>query len=186
MRRLFIAVPVIPEKELLDITAHLKSLFQHENIHWVIAANLHLTLKFLGDTPEDMILPIITALDDIIPDFTAAEGMLTGIGYFSQHGEPRIIYAELKGLPTLSGLAKEIQQAMEKLGFQPDLRQYKPHLTLARIKYIRSKQPFHNTIHALRDKEIQKIKTGEVILYESILRPSGPAYHPLHRWILPV
>ena len=64
-------------------------------------------------------------------------------------------------------------------GFEKEERKFRPHLTLARIKYIRDREVLQEKLAEYRDTVFQKIQVEEIIYYESILRPGGPSYLPL-------
>jgi RNA 2',3'-cyclic 3'-phosphodiesterase len=72
----------------------------------------------------------------------------------------------------------------ETIGFIPDHRKFKPHLTLGRIKYLRNKPSFFKLVDSFKDKVFQKFTANQIILFESILRPQGPAYRPIEKFIL--
>jgi RNA 2',3'-cyclic 3'-phosphodiesterase len=184
MKRLFIAVPAIPETELSETIRVLQSELRSEQINWVSPKNLHFTLQFLGDTNEKQIPEIVKGLHEISMKFHLVSGILKGIGYFSQQGNPRVIFTELEGLPEMATMATEIFKMTETIGFIPDHRKFKPHLTLGRIKYLRNKPSFFKLVDSFKDKVFQKFTANQIILFESILRPQGPAYRPIEKFIL--
>ena len=78
-----------------------------------------------------------------------------------------------------------IQAKMEKdlipLGFAPEKRQFRPHLTLGRVKDKRNRQALTDTIASLKLPEFNSFDVAEIILYKSDLRPTGAIYTKLHR-----
>lgn len=184
MKRLFIAVPVTPKPELLETIRVLKSELASEQINWVSPENLHFTLQFLGDTYEKQIPDIVKGLHEFSLKFHPGSGILKGIGYFSQQGNPRVIFTELEGLPEMATMANEIFKITEPIGFIPDHRKFKPHLTLGRIKFLKNKTKFFRLVESLKDKEFQKFSASQIILFESRLQPSGPVYKPIEKFIL--
>lgn len=184
MKRLFIAVPVTPEPELSEAIRVFKSELASEQINWVSPENLHFTLQFLGDTYENQITEIIKAIHEVSQKFQTGTGFLKGMGYFSQQGNPRVIFTKLEGMPEMATMATEIFKITEPLGFLPDHRKFKPHLTLGRIKYLKNKPKFFKQVGTFKDKVFQKFTANQIVLLESILMPQGPIYKPIEKFIL--
>jgi RNA 2',3'-cyclic 3'-phosphodiesterase len=185
MKRLFIAIPVNAEPPLLDALSVLKLELQDENINWVSPPNLHFTLQFLGDTPPANIPELNIKLKRLTEGFSQAAGIIKGIDTFGQGGVPRVIFARLEEMPAMGEMAMAIREVLEPLGYRPDYREFKSHLTLGRIRYLRNRKRLMRVIDLFRDKELQKMTTREIILFESILKPQGPVYKPLYTYTLP-
>lgn len=102
---------------------------------WSNPANLHLTLKFLGDGIDESRVPdIIAALQAVQgPPLTLA---LHGVGRFppGDRQPPRVLWAALDAPPALGVLARDVERALTPLGFPPEDRPFAPHLTLTRLK----------------------------------------------------
>ena len=184
MKRLFIAIPIISEPALSETIRALKSELASEQINWVSPENLHFTLQFLGDTYENQITEIIKGIYEVGQKFHTGTGLLKGIGYLSQQVNPRVIVIKLEGLPEMTIMANEIFKITEPMGFIPDHRKFIPHITLGRIKYLKNKPKFFNLVESFKDKEFQKFTANQIILFESILRPQGPVYSPIEKFIL--
>jgi 2'-5' RNA ligase len=87
-------------------------------------------------------------------------------------------------LPELEALAESIDKELRETGFPNEKRPFRPHLTLARIKWIRDKKLFYDLVSSYKSKEIQPVVTDRVVLFESILQPQGPLYIPLRTYVL--
>jgi len=179
MKRTFIAVPVEASENLRNIIIRLKQKFKGEVIKWVDPEIMHITLKFLGDTPEEMIVPISGKIELIAEEFRVCAGKMTGLDTFSNRGKPAVLFTRLADLPILEQLAATIDEELKILGFQPESRAFKPHLTLARIKYLYNTRNFISLIKSISDSEIQPVSIEKIIFFESVLLPSGPLYKPL-------
>lgn len=184
MKRLFIAIPVKAEPPLLDVLTFLKKELQDENIGWVSPWNLHFTLQFLGDTPPGTIPLLHSILTRLTDGFSQASGIIRGIDTFGEAGNPRVIFARLLEMPAMGEMARAIRESLEPLGFVPDNREFKSHLTLGRIRYLRNRQHLSKVLTLFREKEFQNMTAREIILFESILKPQGPVYNPLHSYPL--
>lgn len=185
MKRLFIAIPVEPQKPLMALLSKLKNDLTDEKINWVKPENLHFTLLFLGETDKKTIPAIISALDEVSASFNSFDGKLKGLGYFPSRGNPRVLYVNLVDENNMGKIAEKVHQAMQSFGFKHDYKEFVPHLTLARIKFLKDKTHFFNLVKSEAETEIQNFTAKQIILYESILQPSGPVYRTVKKFELP-
>ena len=174
--RTFIAIKISPKNEFFDLLSGLKESLYGEDIKWVEKNNYHLTLHFLGDTTQEQVPEIQLALENLSQKFQQFQFNLKGIGYFKSKGQPRVLFANIENFLTLKQLAIEIEKQMVTIGFKKEVREFKPHLTLGRIKFIKSKNNFYSLVKKFEETEIQKVVVSEIIFYQSILNPSGPIY----------
>ena len=140
--RTFLAVPV-PR----DVSSKKNMLYSTlENvdgdINWVKNAQLHLTMKFLGHTPESAINDVIDHIEKITPNMNPFDLKIEETGCFPVPTRPRILWLGLKGnLDLLKSMVESIENVLEPLGFPKDSRDILPHITLARIKYPQKHTP---------------------------------------------
>jgi 2'-5' RNA ligase len=73
---------------------------------------------------------------------------------------------------------------LKDAGFKLEDRPYRPHLTLGRIKSLKDTNTLKTALEKYKDKPIQQVNVEEVILYESILKPTGPIYKPEGKYSL--
>ncbi len=177
--RTFIAIKITPEKEFLNLYSELKELLNDETIKWVEENNFHLTLRFLGNTTQSQVEEIQHSLEKIVSKLQPFQINIKGIGYFESKKQPRVLFAKIDDSPTLQLLATEIKKQIIAFGFKNGTREFSPHLTLGRIKFINRKNDFYSSINKFEETEIQKIIVSKIILYQSILKPGGPIYKPV-------
>lgn len=177
--RTFIAVKINPENELLDQLAALKEDLGDEAIKWVEENNLHLTLRFFGDTTADQVAKIKSILDDVAQNHGSFKIELKGLGFFKRNRQPQVLFAKIVDVEKLRLLAGEIEDRIGEAGLEKETRKFKAHLTLARIKFLRNTAGFYDSISRSENLKIQSSIIDEVIFYQSILRPQGPVYKPL-------
>ena len=183
--RLFIAVE-LPEKVrglLADAVRHLRQ--ADADVSWSRPENMHLTLKFLGDTPEEFVGEIAAALDaaaGACPSHTATVG---GIGAFPTLRRPRVVWA---GIDEPTGRLAELQKAVEDVTADlvpPDPRGFTAHLTLGRVRSPRNAERLARLMDGCRLASAATapaaIPVNEVVLIRSELPRSGPTYTALHR-----
>lgn len=179
--RLFIAIELSEEirETLAQAQSHLK--YAGGDVKWVERDNIHLTLKFLGETPEEKLERIKNALDEIGKLFKPFEISLKDIGAFPNTNYPRVIWIGLdKGAEESKMLAGRIDEAMSGIGFQKESRPYAAHLTIGRVRSLKNNEALKEKItgYGLRVTGYETI--SHITLFKSALAPKGPIYTKLH------
>jgi len=184
--RLFVAVE-LPEL----ITGALRELMQSmrrdlPGLRWVRPEGIHLTLKFLGETDGGRLAVIAAALGgagrDVAPFRLRAGGAIP----FPDRGTPRLIWTEIEGdLESARRLAAAIDRAMASLGFPPEGREFKAHLTLGRVRG-RSRGDWRAALQKTGEQARGEFEVREYVLFQSLLSPGGSIYTPLQRFPLGV
>lgn len=177
--RTFIAVKIKPEQNLLKLITRLKQAFDGEGIKWVEPDNLHLTLRFIGETTADQSNQIIGLLENVSQKHQQFYFTLNKFGYFKSGNQPRVLFLAIENDTFLKKIVKDIEEGLENLGFEKEEREFKPHLTLARIKFLKSHNLFYSVLKELNEEDIQEVRVSEIIFYQSILSSAGPKYKPL-------
>jgi RNA 2',3'-cyclic 3'-phosphodiesterase len=177
--RTFVAVKIDAEPGLKKMISDLKKFLESSGAKWVDVNNLHLTLKFIGDTLPGQLDHIKSVLKDISVNFPVFEFDLDGLGFFKNKGLPKVLFIKINENESLKNLADEINVRLEEIGFKKEERDFRPHLTIARIKYIKEKQAFYSLADKYRSYPIQKVRVKNIILYKSILKSYGPLYKEL-------
>jgi len=177
--RTFIAIKVTPEKKLTDLIIDIRKSLKAEEIRWVDGNNLHLTLRFLGETNSEQIAEIVKLLELILKGFQPFQFELKGVEVFKNKNQPRVLFLSVENDLMLRQLANEIFEKLKPLGFKNDENAFNPHLTLGRIKFIQNKDGFYSLVNKFGDKKIQQVTVSEVIFYQSILGSDGPTYKPI-------
>ena len=165
--RLFIAVDL--PKSIRD---SLKPLFGEKlpGSHWVGPEQLHLTLRFLGETDEALFHAVKTALAEVsAPNF---ELRLRGAGVFPNPSRARVLWVGLGDSPPLLDLQKQIENKITALGFAAETRGFSPHLTLARFKFS-PRREIEAFLNRYRDLESPNFPVENFHLYSSRLNPQG-------------
>ncbi|MCF8366248.1 MAG: RNA 2',3'-cyclic phosphodiesterase [Bacteroidales bacterium] len=176
MKRLFAAIKVEPDENLIETYDKLKSGLRDEKINWVPERNIHITLKFFGETPEDKTDGICEVLDDIAREHNGFEIQLQNIGVFGSSYNPRVIWFGMDQNAALESLANDVLGGAEKLGWERDRQNFRPHLTVGRIKSIKEKRFFQQTIDKFKNSKLQAVPVQSFYLIESKLRAQGPVY----------
>ncbi len=170
--RAFISLD-FPENAVKEIQA-IQSKLPAFNGRLIEKENLHLTLKFLGKIDEKMLEKINSLLSGI--KFPAMNLSFGEIGTFDYKGTPKIVWLKISGADKLQG---EIDKALEEL-FLPEKR-FMSHLTIARIKQIKSKEEFQKAIADIKYNKLG-FKANSFALKESVLTKQKPAYKILKNY----
>jgi len=103
-------------------------------IRWTQPDNIHLTLKFLGDTPPQQVEPVKAALYAAAAGFAPFELAIGGLGCFPHIRSPRVVWVGIQPLPRpLAGLQHALDLQLSRLGFTRETRAFAPHLTIGRV-----------------------------------------------------
>ncbi|MEM6688194.1 MAG: RNA 2',3'-cyclic phosphodiesterase [Planctomycetota bacterium] len=177
--RSFIAVPLVPD--VAKVAGKLIDRLSPEcsSIRWVPKESLHLTLKFLGDV-ENTEVPRICdcirkAVDGVEPfqiDFIGASAM-------PSIERPRVVHMGVEDdLQGLSRIAGRLENLLADLGYKREARDYRPHLTLGRVKGSRTKASASIIDAIEQEKELDAgtMVVDQVQLVASFLDREGPTY----------
>jgi 2'-5' RNA ligase len=179
-KRLFIAVHIPISQDIIELSQKLKQKLNKERINWVSLHNFHLTLKFLGDTDEALIPEIKAVMQHVANDFKPFDIEIKGLGKFSSSGHAKVIWLGIEDTnEILNTLSIKLNKQLAGLGFNAESRPFRAHLTLARVKNIRNQSVLNDLIHTYAHTHFQNHKVKDIILYQSILKPSGPVYKPV-------
>ena len=180
--RSFIAIEIPDDikKELIEAQSRLKS--SGVEASWPRPEGIHLTLKFLGEVPETGILKIMEGLRQSVAGTAPFRLNVEGIGACPGPKNARVAWIGLSGdTETLKRLQAAIENAMGRLGMEHEERAFKPHLTLGRIKYIRSRDRWLKALEEMRDIKLSGFDITSISLMKSELKPSGAVYTELGR-----
>lgn len=179
--RTFVSIKIKPEQKLIDQLAELKRLFKDERINWVPKDNFHLTLRFIGDTTREQLYKLIDGLEALMLQFNSFEIKIEGVGYFSSKGKPRVLFVKVACPEVISKLVAGVERTVVETGFHPELKPFRAHLTLGRIKYLGNNNRFIEILDTMPQVEYQRQSVNEIILYQSLLHPDGAVYKPIQK-----
>ena len=195
MIRAFLAVELSQElrADLATVQQELKHRIEPEmkrdtRISWVQPDSLHLTIKFLGDTDEQVIDPLRIAVEQAIGGQIAVNVPLERLGAFPRPQSPRVLWvgpsenwekgAEAKRMAEIHGT---IEQTCESFSFLRETRPFSPHLTLARIKVGERHVGVALAKGEVLDRPLSlgSLTVESVVLMKSELQPTGSVYTKL-------
>jgi 2'-5' RNA ligase len=195
MIRAFLAVQ-LPEplrESLAAIQSDVKHRMAHElpreaSLSWVRPASLHLTVKFLGDIDEGLVVRLRDAMADTLRHHRAIRIPLDRLGVFPRLLQPRILWIgpsdgweNSEEALRLTTLHRAIEECCGTLGLAPDARPLSAHLTLARIKagHRAVGQALAKSGVMDRTLALEPLSVHAIALMRSELKPSGSVYTAL-------
>ena len=159
--------------------AHARKRYRTDGIRWVRRANFHLTLFFLGPAvPRERLAPIAEALGAIAKRPRLLKSRRVAWASFRISARPRVIWVGLHG-DALAALAARVAEAAERCGFTPERRAYSPHLTIGRVRSLRSPGRLRRALSEAADSSFGVSRIERVMLYRSELGPQSSTYHEL-------
>ncbi len=188
LARLFVGLP-LPESYQEALSGLLRELKPAVpgKCSWTKPGNWHVTLKFLGDVPMEILPDVSAALSCV--SFKPITFKAGGGGYFPSAERPRVLWAgAAEGGAACSALASDVEAAMAQVGFAPEERPFSVHLTLARVKSSRSGADWKKPLGIVVKARWPEIVLDRFVLWRSYLGgeeggagggPPGPRYVPL-------
>ena len=151
-------------------------------LSWSKTENLHINLKFFGETTESQVDQIRRAVEPAVSSISAFKLELKGFGVFPDQRSPRVLWIGLGGaLDSLYSLADDVGRAVAPLGFPQESRPFRPHLTVARVKKDhREVGRVLDSLGVLADPfPCGPLPVERISLFKSDLRQTGPIYTKL-------
>jgi 2'-5' RNA ligase len=149
------------------------------DVAWTKPDNLHLTLKFFGDLDEARVADVAGATREIAALHAPFELQLDALGFFPHARQPRVVWAGLQGaLPPLRVLQARLEQRLVEIGFEPEARGFRPHLTLGRIK-TKPRTAELVTLAEQHQLEPLRFALRALVLVRSELHATGARYTTL-------
>ena len=183
--RTFIAIDLYPfiQKSLGEIQDHLQK--SGADVKWVKTQNIHLTLKFLGDVPEEKIPSLTSTIQESLlnqPDFTFD---LTRLGAFPKVENPKIIWTGITaGKERIKEIVALLEDHLAAFGIEKEPRDFAPHVTLGRVRSSRNRLALSKLIHGHTFSNSLNQPAKQIILFKSTLTSDGSVYEPLARFDL--
>jgi RNA 2',3'-cyclic 3'-phosphodiesterase len=176
----FIGVQIAPEVRA-RISAAIDQLAPGlSGIRWVPEENFHFTLKFLGAIEESQLESIGRALAEAVRPFRRFTISAKRLGVFPDLKRARVLWVGLQG-EEMPALAASVETVLEPVGFPRENRIFRPHLTVGRWRHPNgSHQELGDKLKRWNNVEFGESVIDEVILFQSVLKPTGAVYRPLN------
>ena len=173
----FTAIDIPSSQKIMELSNQIKN--SGANIKLVELENIHITLKFLGDTEEQYIDQIEEVIKKSIEGFDSFEIKLVGSGVFPNKNYIKVMWIGIKDNGELNKISSNINENLVGLGFEKERRQFSPHLTIARVRSARNKEKLLAVVEKYNEVEFTKLKVDSIKLKQSELTAKGPIYTTL-------
>ena len=145
--------------------------------------NMHLTLKFFGNVNARQVELIVDAVTRTVKTIRPFTLRLGNVGAYPNNRSPRVLWVGLDGdVVPLQDAHRRIETALGQIAIKPDSREFRPHLTIARIRDRTPHNERRRAAEALFSAEFRSglsVPVNRLRLIRSILRPEGPQYTSL-------
>ncbi len=150
--RTFIAIEISANirQQIFSVVSQYQKLIPNGLVKWVSANNLHITLKFLGDTSLTVIPAIEQKLDSLAASISPFKFNVAAAGMFPSARKPRVVWLGLDNKDTLTQLSVRLDDALAEVKIAREERPFSAHLTIGRV------------YRGLTDERLNKL--GEIIL----------------------
>lgn len=154
-------------------------------VTWVSPENMHWTLKFLGDVNLTATAEICAVLQEAVTELPAFDVQVAGLNAFPNNERPRTIWLGVsEGEEIMAELAETIDRRLAALGYKPEGRRFRPHLTIGRVRGVQNIDALSELLIAKADFIGGPMEIDEVTLYTSYLERQGPRHEALCRAVL--
>jgi RNA 2',3'-cyclic 3'-phosphodiesterase len=179
--RCFIAIE-IPDQIRNEIRVLIENLKKYQaDVKWIPAENLHLTLKFLGNTPETLLPDIVGTLIAVLASYEPFYITIGDTGVFPNRKFPKVCWLGIEDTGILKTLRGDIENSMKRLGFKTEEREFNPHLTIGRVRSRQGMISVVNELDRHKGRTFGGITVDTVSIMRSELRPEGAKYTRLHK-----
>jgi 2'-5' RNA ligase len=188
--RAFIAIPL--PHPLLDRLSALQRQLENQvpsrSVRWVRVEGIHLTLKFLGDTPTEKLPDIKRALTAVARHAPACTFTVGELGCFPNPRRPRVVWVGVQEpAGRLAALQDAIEEVMAPLGYPPEGRGFTPHLTLGRVRPGARRSDVAQVgevVTGTTGEPLAEVSADHFALIRSVLKPTGAEYTTLENFVL--
>ncbi|MCX6844753.1 MAG: RNA 2',3'-cyclic phosphodiesterase [candidate division WOR-3 bacterium] len=144
-------------------------------VRWVRPELMHLTLAFLGEVAPDFIAAATLRLTEVASGHRFFTMQLKGLGAFPSPSRARVVWIGVaQGRDEVCALQAGVVKALRSVGHQPERRPFSPHLTIGRVRV-----PADVSGAVAGQFESESFAIKRVVLFRSVLEPSGPVYSVL-------
>jgi 2'-5' RNA ligase len=173
----FIAVDIATTAEIVTFEKDIAK--TNADIKLVEPENIHITLKFLGDTDEQKREAIEQAMKESIVGLQPFSITLKGTGVFPNQHYMKVLWIGIINAGSLETIARTLEEKLGNLGFKKESRGFSPHLTIGRIRTARNKDKLIKVINQYASNEFTTQRIETITLKKSDLNPKGPIYTTL-------
>ncbi|HIH29713.1 MAG TPA: RNA 2',3'-cyclic phosphodiesterase [Thermoplasmata archaeon] len=173
----FIAIDISSTSQILAFENEIKK--TGADVKLVEPENIHITLKFLGDTEEKFIDAIEQSMKESVKTIKSFPVTLRGTGVFPNKNYMKVIWIGILDNGQIGPIAHTLDSSLASLGFKKETRGFSAHLTIGRVRTARNKEKLLTTLEHHQDAEFTTQEVHAIALKKSELTPNGPIYTTL-------
>ena len=178
----FISADIEPKESLASLLRELA--LTRADLKIVKPELLHVTLKFLGDTEEDLVEQVFSRIVDATRGVAPFRIRLAGMGAFPSMSNIRVVWVGIEDGRPLQEMANRLDLSLKDLGFERDRKGFVPHLTLARTRSGRNMANLQEIIRSNAATDYGEYLIDRLLLKKSVLSPQGPTYSNVREHML--
>lgn len=134
--------------------------------------NIHLTLRFLGNTAVERIGPVLAVMESAAAGVAPFFLQTGDFGAFPTESRSRVVWLGFTGAREIARLYDDIERGLVQIGFDPEEKPFSPHITFARLK-----KPARVDLERVAGVSTgHRFKIEQITLFSSTLTSSGPIY----------
>jgi len=173
----FIAIDIPSFPKLLEFENEIRNI--DADIKLVEPKNIHITLKFLGDTQEDQIEKIQEIIKESVKGIQPFEIKFSNTGVFPNQNYMKVIWIGIQNVDPIIKIANSINEKITILGFEKDKRPFSAHLTIGRVKTAKNKEKIKQILNKYQKIDFFSYNVESIKLKKSVLTQKGPIYSDL-------
>lgn len=170
----FIAIDIPSFPKLIEFENEIRN--TGANIKLVEPKNIHITLKFLGDTPVENIEKIQEIIENSVKDVDPFEIKFSNTGAFPNQNYIKVIWIGIQNSEPIKQIANSIDSNITQLGFEKEKRQFSAHLTIGRVRNAQNKEKLVQILNKYESIDFGRYNVNSIKLKKSELTPKGPIY----------
>jgi RNA 2',3'-cyclic 3'-phosphodiesterase len=176
--RTFLAVEIGPHarRAASEAARRLAREVRGREVRWAKPDTYHVTLRFLGEIPEQQVAPLAARVAETVADLAPFELRLGALTAFPSARRPRVLAVTIEPEAPLAALARRVEAAVIHAGFPGEERGFRPHLTLGRVR-----DRAHPDLGEAEPLVALPFRVAEVVLFASDLGAEGAVHTPLER-----
>jgi len=149
-------------------------------VRWTKAAQLHVTVKFLGDVADEDLPQVCELAQQAAAEVEPFDFEVAAVTPGPPRGAMRMVWVDIADeTGRMAQLNSRLESAYAEMGFRRENRRFHPHLTLGRIKAPRRLSELGRAVSAMSTRTFGTQSADNLIVYASQLTPQGPIYTPL-------
>lgn len=174
MVRTFVSIPI---SNATGLSTFYQELSEVKGVSVSPAYQLHLTLVFLGEVPEERLEEVYSVADGAVSGRKGGRILLKGAGCFPNVKRPRVVWTGVETDVDLAGIAADLRQGLRKAGLPFDDRPFTPHITVGRVK---GEPKLQILMNKYRTEQFASVLANDIRVMGSELTPQGAKHSILH------